>query len=81
MRGATTILQSQQSMTLFQSTLLMRGATFFKSVSALSTQISIHAPHARSDVILEMPYGQGSLISIHAPHARSDTNYIHTAYK
>ena len=34
--------------------------------------ISIHAPHARSDLLedMESPYQHG--ISIHAPHARSD---------
>ena len=34
----------------FQSTLLMRGATRLHLGSALSTRISIHAPHARSDL-------------------------------
>jgi len=33
--------------------------------------ISIHAPHARSDVSLA-EYDKGQAISIHAPHARSD---------
>ena len=35
-------------------------------------EISIHAPHARSDTL---PYisAISALISIHAPHARSDT--------
>ena len=34
----------------FQSTLLMRGATFFRWPIHLLDEISIHAPHARSDV-------------------------------
>ena len=56
---------------LFQSTLLMRGATAAVEVEFVTLNISIHAPHARSDlksvfmaIILS--------ISIHAPHARSD---------
>ena len=57
---------------VFQSTLLMRGATWVKHGMPLTQKISIHAPHARSDPYPEAlwypPY-----ISIHAPHARSDT--------
>ena len=34
--------------------------------------ISIHAPHARSDLSLFEQYRGRTLISIHAPHARSD---------
>ena len=77
----------------FQSTLLMRGATFSQSVTVVrltyfnprssceerrfcepsptSPSISIHAPHARSDlgrIVLTLEF----VISIHAPHARSD---------
>ena len=55
----------------FQSTLLMRGATFFHRLHSCMNNISIHAPHARSDEVerlAEAPYA----ISIHAPHARSD---------
>ena len=36
-----------------------------------TASISIHAPHARSDMALRGIAGQGK-ISIHAPHARSD---------
>ena len=56
----------------FQSTLLMRGATFFFQSIDFTHIISIHAPHARSDVLRsgDMLADQG--ISIHAPHARSD---------
>ncbi len=58
--------------TRFQSTLLMRGATRRYCRPGRSARISIHAPHARSDLA-----GSGSVasfdISIHAPHARSDS--------
>ncbi len=56
---------------LFQSTLLMRGATTQGAAERRPCDISIHAPHARSDMDSKAtkPYPQ---ISIHAPHARSD---------
>ena len=83
------------SISQFQSTLLMRGATcthprcrslcsyfnprssceerqdVMRVVRALFDDISIHAPHARSDctAALLRPL---LVISIHAPHARSD---------
>ena len=78
---------------LFQSTLLMRGATswsprrqsrrYFNPRSSCEERqpmvaprgveryISIHAPHARSDILNVTPL-PGRYISIHAPHARSD---------
>ena len=56
---------------IFQSTLLMRGATVDASVQITVYLISIHAPHARSDVNLVGP-ADCRVISIHAPHARSD---------
>ena len=60
---------------LFQSTLLMRGATA-RGYLALSTLgISIHAPHARSD-LLAVELAFFCQISIHAPHARSDVLYL-----
>ena len=40
---------------------------------ALAEGISIHAPHARSDVA-EMYNNRDCQISIHAPHARSDSS-------
>ena len=57
----------------FQSTLLMRGATGV-SVDWLvgATDISIHAPHARSDQAGDNGIFCRCRISIHAPHARSD---------
>ena len=58
--------------TVFQSTLLMRGATTTGLMHYLGCDISIHAPHARSDYT-QAPALPDSLISIHAPHARSDT--------
>ena len=58
---------------IFQSTLLMRGATLTVVVAVgITKRISIHAPHARSDDA----GGDSGLcqgISIHAPHARSDS--------
>ena len=55
----------------FQSTLLMRGATFWLHPWLRALDISIHAPHARSDAAV---HSRPSVehISIHAPHARSD---------
>ena len=73
MRGATrypAILAD--GLCLFQSTLLMRGATIsIDVILLLYLNISIHAPHARSDC---QPLSEFYLnhISIHAPHARSD---------
>ena len=57
----------------FQSTLLMRGATGPAALLQDSHQISIHAPHARSD-LAGSSADAVSDISIHAPHARSDVN-------
>ena len=55
----------------FQSTLLMRGATWPGPCKSQRHCISIHAPHARSDCARS---GAARCwdISIHAPHARSD---------
>ena len=50
----------------------MRGATLLLLLSNRTYQnISIHAPHARSDRMFAT-HPQFSYISIHAPHARSD---------
>ena len=57
---------------LFQSTLLMRGATVEVEKLKSINSISIHAPHARSDDRCHKGCGCHA-ISIHAPHARSDT--------
>ena len=59
--------------TRFQSTLLMRGATTMGYVSKVRKDISIHAPHARSDPALFAVLAKFVGISIHAPHARSDS--------
>ena len=59
------------SQSAFQSTLLMRGATYALTVRAPGEQISIHAPHARSDAAAR-DRNAVLHISIHAPHARSD---------
>ena len=51
MRGATLQLIQVDIIIEFQSTLLMRGATQKSAASSRRTGISIHAPHARSDII------------------------------
>ena len=57
----------------FQSTLLMRGATPASAEWPLARlPISIHAPHARSDLRVVEVVRVLRKISIHAPHARSD---------
>ena len=50
----------------------MRGATIEQYLVAVAVAISIHAPHARSDVGLSGRKAPTRAISIHAPHARSD---------
>ena len=49
----------------------MRGATHAKVRDIIVDGISIHAPHARSDVRIGQAHPLHR-ISIHAPHARSD---------
>ena len=49
MRGATLAHRLVEHFDLFQSTLLMRGATVSCLTKAVVVHISIHAPHARSD--------------------------------
>ena len=71
MRGATSSLRHTFDALRFQSTLLMRGATQRRDCKATETRISIHAPHARSD-LKELEQEGLNPISIHAPHARSD---------
>ena len=71
MRGATKICGEYFDCITFQSTLLMRGATPAPQYQADRDDISIHAPHARSDTAQKMT-PRYRLISIHAPHARSD---------
>ena len=60
---------------LFQSTLLMRGATAIIRPRDACNKISIHAPHARSDKVYVYNPKEKQYISIHAPHARSDALY------
>ena len=73
MRGATTALFSTgAAFGRFQSTLLMRGATCGRCIQKDGQHdISIHAPHARSDDV-GARLDRCMKISIHAPHARSD---------
>ena len=56
----------------FQSTLPMRGATVKGRLSCLRPAISIHAPHAGSDMLGKCQR-ESLRISIHAPHAGSDS--------
>ena len=95
------MLDSSSTTPLFQSTLLMRGATcryglrqvahaaHFNPRSSCEERleqaalqsdahISIHAPHARSD-IRDSDLDALTLISIHAPHARSDVSLAYTS--
>ena len=58
---------------LFQSTLLVRGATFEWCAAHAQFQISIHAPRERSDFAPTVNDTPFNLISIHAPRERSDT--------
>ena len=51
MRGATYALCLSFSRVRFQSTPLMRGATAFDFAVAQGTVVSIHAPHARGDMV------------------------------
>ena len=57
--------------TLFQSTLLVRGATSDRATEIQKRVISIHAPRERSDLGSLSNIGTLS-ISIHAPRERSD---------
>ena len=55
MRGATEVGNPYNNQTVFQSTLLMRGATVSRIDTADTIcRISIHAPHARSDLIVDV---------------------------
>ena len=72
MRGATSCTAASAVDIRFQSTLLMRGATQDRRDRQPHHQISIHAPHARSDGWRD-GRRDAEDISIHAPHARSDT--------
>ena len=74
MRGATSCPLYADFRTSFQSTLLMRGATHIPAADIhIKKQISIHAPHARSDIKIGADSSGLRKISIHAPHARSDS--------
>ena len=71
-RSDRKVFSSTASASLFQSTLLMRGATLScQAQRADLNEISIHAPHARSDSACAFAVASPN-ISIHAPHARSD---------
>ena len=78
MRGATRHPHFRVVAAIFQSTLLMRGATRLMHLFLYAEDISIHAPHARSDCIGSVK-AQAGRISIHAPHARSDLERLHAS--
>ena len=65
------VLAVGQTLTKFQSTLPLRGATQFAEDYAGYPQISIHTPLAGSDLL---PHGTPQIedISIHTPLAGSD---------
>ena len=73
MRGATPALRSAVSKLLFQSTLPMRGATQADKLLLVSGAISIHTPHAGSDLLRPACTCPALPISIHTPHAGSDS--------
>ena len=71
MRGATLVHPYMEHSAKFQSTLPMRGATADSADFDNYLRISIHAPHAGSDLKKSIDKFK-FLISIHAPHAGSD---------
>ena len=65
-------LELHVSISTFQSTRPMRGATHLDDLQPYKTvKISIHAPHAGRDAA-GSPERESGLISIHAPHAGRD---------
>ena len=56
MRGATNGNLHGFVSFIFQSTLPMRGATTFSGMPPSATRISIHAPHAGSDLVIPFGY-------------------------
>ena len=73
MRGATILAAGEAAILFaFQSTLPMRGATIGGECSVRQDTISIHTPHAGSDVYYAAFCGGFQVISIHTPHAGSD---------
>ena len=64
-------IYSDSAYVVFQSTLPMRGVTRFHRYSPTGNAISIHTPHAGSDIIVQ-PFHLLLIISIHTPHAGSD---------
>ena len=72
-RGDEQPLLHQRTRLMFQSTPLMRGATFCISTCCVMVySVSIHAPHARGDYVYSFA-SSAYFVSIHAPHARGDS--------
>ncbi len=72
MRGATCNGRTIWPHAEFLSTLPMRGATRVSWSQSMFRAISIHAPHAGSDIKGIYRLRRDGTISIHAPHAGSD---------
>ena len=72
MRGATGAARWRAQKSRFQSTLPMRGATLPAYAQLHHLQISIHTPHAGSDLGGICGISSDFAISIHTPHAGSD---------
>ena len=71
MKGATCIGITTAGDNIFQSTLLMKGATTGRPITVPRETISIHAPNERSDTDTASNIRMLE-ISIHAPNERSD---------
>ena len=74
-RSDTLAVISRSVSPIFQSTLLIRGATKAALAVLFRTLISIHAPHTRSDTFPLSWLRPITKISIHAPHTRSDIRH------
>ncbi len=72
-RGATVFEALDRLPLVFQSTLPTRGATRRRMRCANANVVSIHAPHAGSDVQFLASRADVHSVSIHAPHAGSDS--------
>ena len=80
MRGATRLVRQRYNQrSRFLLTRLMRGATTAAATTAVTADISTHAPHARRDKITLQPSAQTFAISTHAPHARRDDEAVQKA--
>ena len=72
MRGATAYQTTPPPLSHFNPRSSCEERPVLKNTDWVLTDISIHAPHARSDRPADPQAQAGPRISIHAPHARSD---------